>query len=345
MAFRDKKLGEIGEDELVEIIIKYLDPPKPYEFLPPGDDARDFLPSGPKLVFSSDAYSFSSLKLPWRTWRDVGWAGVVGCISDHFSKGSIPYVAMISLGLSSAMRLADFIDLIEGVREALSTYNIVYAGGDLNSSKDPWISTSVIGYTTAKKPPRRGGARPGDKILVTGLYGAMGIISLDGIGEASKHEWIIEATRRPRPRFETSIVVANYYRWINASMDVSDGLSYTLHVMAREAGLSVRLTSPPRHFSGLKEYCRGREDPERCVIERCLAGGEEYGVVLAINKKYVGEITEMLENYCVPYAIIGEFIESNTPGEIFWRGEKIRIIRWDQFLGWKEKCSSRTIDV
>lgn len=337
MVFRDKKLGEIGEEELVEIIIKYLDPPKPYEFLPPGDDARDFLPSGPKLVFSSDAYSFSSLKLPWRTWRDAGWAGVIGCISDHFSKGSIPYAAMISLGLSPEMRLADFIDLIEGVREALSTYNIVYAGGDLNSSKDPWISTSVIGYTTAKKPPRRSGSRPGDKIVVTGLYGAMGIVSLNGIDEASRHEWIIEATRRPRPWFETSIVVANYYRWIDASMDVSDGLSYTLYVMAREARLSVRLTSPPRHFGELEEYCSGREDPERCVIERCLAGGEEYGVVMAINEKYVGEITGMLENYGVPYAIIGEFVESGAPGEIFWRGEKIGIVRWDQFLGWRKK--------
>ncbi len=336
MAFRDKKLGEIGEEELVEIIIKYLDPPKPYEHLPPGDDARDFLPSGPKLVFSSDAYSFSSLKLPWRTWRDAGWAGVVGCISDHFSKGSIPYAAMISLGLSSEMRLADFIDLIEGVREALSAYNIAYAGGDLNSSRDPWISTSIIGSTTAKKPPRRGGARPGDKIVVTGLYGAMGIVSLDGIDEALRHEWIIEATRRPRPQFETSIVIASHYRWIDASMDVSDGLSYTLYVMAREAGLSVRLTSPPQHFDELKEYCRGRGDPERCVIERCLAGGEEYGVVIAVNKKYVGEITEMLERYNVPHAIIGEFMKNGVPGEIFWRGEKIGVVRWDQFLGWTE---------
>ncbi len=336
MAFRDKKLGEIGEEELVEIIIKYLDPPKPFEHLLPGDDARDFLPSGPKLVFSSDAYSFSSLKLPWRTWRDVGWAGVVGCISDHFSKGSVPYAAMISLGLSPEMRLADFIDLIEGVREALSAYNIAYAGGDLNSSRDPWISTSIIGSTTAKKPPRRSGARPGDKIVVTGIYGAMGIVSLDGINEALRHEWIIEATRRPRPQFETSIVVANYYRWIDASMDVSDGLSYTLYVMAREAGLSVRLASPPQHFDELKEYCRGRRDPERCVIERCLAGGEEYGVVMAINEKYVGEITEMLERYNVPHAIIGEFMKNGVPGEIFWRGEKIGIVRWDQFLGWTE---------
>ncbi len=337
MVFRDKKLGEIGEEELVGIIIKYLDPPKPYEFLPPGDDARDFLPTGPKLVFSSDAYSFSSLKLPWRTWRDAGWAGVVGCISDHFSKGSIPYIAMIDLGLSREMRLADFIDLIEGIKEALSTYNIVYAGGDLNSSKDPWISISVIGYTTAKKPPRRSGARPGDKILVTGLYGAMGIVSLDGIDEASRHKWIIEATRRPRPQFETDIVVAHYYRWIDASMDVSDGLSYTLYVMAREAGLSVRLTSPPRYFDELEKYCGERKDPDRCVIERCLAGGEEYGVVMAVSEKYIGEITEMLENYDVPYAIIGEFIEGGTPGEILWRGEKTEIVRWDQFLGWNKK--------
>lgn|GEM_PF-599467 len=334
MAARDKKLAGIGEDELVEIILKYLDPSKPYEHLPPGDDARDFLPRGPKQVFSSDAYSFSSLKLPWRTWRDAGWAGVVGCISDHFSKGSIPDIAMVSLGLSPSMSLGDFVELIEGIREVLTYYRVVYGGGDLNSSSDPWISASIVGFTTAKKPPRRYGARPGDKIVVTGKYGAMGIVSIDGVEEASRYKWVVEATRRPKPQVETSIVIAAHYRWIDASMDVSDGLSYTIHLMAKGSGLSARIDSPPLHYEELDEFCRDKKDPKRCVIERCLAGGEEYGVVLALPEKYVGEVTSYMDMYGVSYKVIGEFIDGGEPGKIYWRGREISVVGWDQFRGW-----------
>lgn len=112
--------------------------------------------------------------------------------------------------------------LYEGISEALREFDLRLLGGDTNSSDFPWISIAVIGYITAKKPPSRRNAKPGDLLLVTGRYGAMGYITIKGVEEAGLHEWVIQAPKRPKPISETAMIIASNYRGIHASIDVSN---------------------------------------------------------------------------------------------------------------------------
>ena len=320
----------IGEEELIKLILKYLDKEEFGERLSPGDDARDIIPRSLRIMFAIDGYSIESAKLPWRSLRDVAFSVLTGSASDLVSKGAVPYGFMVSIGISKQWTKDMVIELYEGLREACKEYGCRLLGGDTNKSSDPWITVAGIGFSTAAHPPRRDGARPEDIIVVTGYYGAMGIVALDGIDIASKLNWVKEYTRRPRIYVHLANIIALYSKVVHASMDVSDGLSYTLYTMAHESNVCFSLNDLPVYHEELKEYCKGDQE---CILERVMYGGEEYGVVLAIDPKYVEKFTNELRNYGIPYKIVGKVVKCKE-GEVYYHNKLLPIYRWDQFRGW-----------
>lgn len=326
----DYTLEELGEEKVVDLIGKTIVSRRALsEVLEYPDDARDMITRGPKLIISVDAYGLHSLKLPWRSYSDVAWAAVTGSLSDIVSKGGFPSAILISLGLSPQMRLSELLDLLSGLKEAVETYSVRIIGGDTNSSSDPWISITSLGFTSCKKPPSRRGMRPGDRLLVTGRYGAMGFVALHGIEEASKQKWVVEATRRPRLRVELASLVSQECRFITATMDVSDGLGHVLEYLARLNNLRIIISQPPLVYDEVNELCNG--DP-RCLIKYSLVGGEEYGLVISVPQEGLRHVLRELELYDEPYSLIG-VAEAGEPG-IYFKGEKIDVKRWDQFRGW-----------
>ncbi len=336
-------LWDIGEESVIEkYILPLLSPPEPGEHLEPGDDARDILPRGYRVLIAHDGYTIELLRLPWRTMSDIGYAAVVGVLSDIVAKGGVPAAVTVSLGLSREMRVSELKQLVHGVLGACNTYRVRYMGGDVNLSNDPWISVAALGFTSAARPPKRGGAQPGDVIIATGVYGAMGVIAVDGVPAAEKYPWIMEATQTPRLHIEVGYVIATHYSSITSSMDVSDGLAYTLYTMSRLSGHTFLLTSPPRYYPELEDYCRREvvgQETSKCVLHRVMSGGEEYGVVMTVKKERLVDVEDMLAKLHVPYRVIGRVTEG-APGVYLetQSGErtKIPISRWDQFSGWKQ---------
>lgn len=325
------KLGDLGEKNLIEnVISKYLDKPGYGEYLKYPDDTRDIIPIAPRILFSIDGYSINKVRLPWRNLRDIGWTAVIGAISDHIAKGGVPRDIMVSLGLSKNTFVNDLVEIMEGIREAVDKYSLRLLGGDLNESETPWIDVAVIGYTSAKKPPGRCCMQGGDKIIVTGIYGGMGYVVLEGVKKASSMEWVVENTRRPRVYIEVGIVISSYYRSIHASMDVSDGLGYTLLEIARISGKGVVLENLPVYRRELEEICSSKE----CIWRYVLNGGEEYGVVIVVNNKWVNEVFDMLKKYGVPASVIGSVVDK--PPHLYLDNKVFddKIVFWDQFKGW-----------
>ncbi len=329
MGIRDEKLGLLGEEFIVEkIISKYISKQLPGEHLGFPDDARDLLPMAPRILFNIDGYSLLNAKLPWRSWSDVGYAAITGAISDHIVKGGVPRDVMVSIGLPRDTNVSVLEEIYRGIGDALREYNLRLLGGDTNSSSDPWIAVSVLGYTTAKKPPRIDSAKPGDTVIVTGYYGAMGVAALLGFEKASRYEWVVKATRRPRTYVELALIISNYYRSIHASIDVSDGLGYSLLEICRSSGIGIELFDKPLYYEGLEELCKGND---KCMWKYILNGGEEYGAVLIVDYRVIDRIEEYLVKFRIPYKVIGRVIKGTG---ISVEGEKVTITRWDQFRGW-----------
>ncbi|MEM0004674.1 MAG: thiamine-phosphate kinase [Desulfurococcaceae archaeon] len=323
-------LNELTEEDVVQLITeKIVNGPGVGEYLKHPDDARDLLPKAPRILLSMDAYSIESLMLPWRTRFDLGWASLTGAISDIVAKGGIPYACMIALGLPKTMRVESLEELLDGIYEASKYYGVKILGGDTNSSIEEWIAVSVIGFTTAKTPPSRRGLKPGDIIVATGIYGAMGYVVKHGFEKSMKEPWVVTYTKRPKVKVEQGYVIESNYRFITASMDVSDGLGYTLNELSKLSGYGLKLTNPPKTPEKIIEIC---DNSVECIMEYALIGGEEYGVVIGIKPEGFKNVVKELEYFNVDYATIG-VVASSEPG-VYINDKKVSFKRYDQFKKW-----------
>src|SRR5207245_7327471 len=110
-------------------------------------------------------------------------------------------------------------ELYLGLREVADAFDTALAGGDTNSWDGPLvISVTLLGEATGRGPVRRGGARPGDWLLVTGPLGG----SIRG-----KH---LTFTPRVREALELHRLAD-----LHAMIDVSDGLAADVEHLCAES--------------------------------------------------------------------------------------------------------------
>ena len=142
------------------------------------------------------------------------------------------------------------------------------AGGDTNTwDGRPGHQHHGAGHSLDRRGPLlRSGARPGDRILVTGSLG--GSI----LGKHLDFE----------PRVAEALLLAERYE-LHAGIDVSDGLSLDLSRLAGESGCGARARFVAN--SGLR--CRGATrwsiaTDGRSALDHALSDGEDFELVLAV---------------------------------------------------------------
>jgi len=322
----------LSEEDVVLRVMKYLSERSFGECLGPGDDARDIVPRSHKLIVSIDGYSVESAKLPWRDLSDVGWCSVTSAVSDIVSKGGFPHGVLVSIGIPRSWSLSDIDELYRGIFEACSFYNCRLLGGDTNSAAEAWISVAAIGFTSNAYPPSRSGALDGDSLIVTGTYGPQGVVAIDGFRVSSELKWVVEATKRPKAVIDVATVISRWSKAIHASMDVSDGLSYTLYTMSISSGKCIELSDLPLYVKELEEHCNMNTE---CIAERVLNGGEEYGVAIAVDSRHLTKVLKEMEAMKIPFRVVGTVRNCDKP-KVTYKGMPIKVKRWDQFYGWKD---------
>ena len=154
--------------------LRRLVPPHPRLDLGPGDDAAIVrMAANGQVVVTSDLLTEGvDFVLSQCDPRRVGRKAVAVNLSDLAAMASQPVALIVSLALPrrSAAGLAR--QVFEGVLDMAARYDVAVAGGDTNVWDEGLvISVTALGEVTPRGPLRRGGARPGDQILVTGRFG------------------------------------------------------------------------------------------------------------------------------------------------------------------------------
>jgi len=172
---------------------------------------------------------------------------------------------VVSLGLPRRHGRAVAEHLYEGMREVADRFDVPIVGGDTNSWNGGLVvSVTLVGEATDKGPVRRGGAKPGDWIFVTGLLGG----SILG-----KH---LDFT----PRMREALVLHRLAN-IHAMIDISDGLAADLHHICTESACGAILNaeaipiSPAAHRLALTSG--------RSPLDHALADGEDFELVFAVT--------------------------------------------------------------
>lgn len=230
-------------------------------------------PPGQALAMTIDT-SVAGRHFPEQTApRAIGHKVLAVSISDLAAMGAEPAWATLSLSLPEAEPrwLEAF---AAGLWELADRFGVALVGGD--TVRGPLvITTQLHGFVPEALALRRGGARPGDRIFVTGtLGGAARALELlqGGIEPAA-------ALRRqldlPEPRIEAGVGLRGI---ATAAIDLSDGLAADLgHILkASAAGATIDAAQLP-----IAEGVRNGIAEEHAV-ELALGGGDDYELCFTV---------------------------------------------------------------
>src|SRR5687768_15190152 len=108
------------------------------------------------------------------TWRELGFRAAAVNVSDLSASAARPEALLVTLALPADARLADLVELYEGLAEA----GVPVRGGDTTRADRVLLSVTALGRSA--RVPGRAGAGPGDAVVVTGPLGGAGAAFRDG---------------------------------------------------------------------------------------------------------------------------------------------------------------------
>src|SRR5207237_10009382 len=123
--------------------------------------------------------------------------------SDLAAMGGVPRFAVLALEAPPAMRTADLDALVGGFAAAARREGARLVGGNLVAGPHLAIPAALIGEALGPLVTRAG-ARPGDRLYVTGALGAAGLavrrLAAGAAARLPDPPRRLAAGRRPRPR-------------------------------------------------------------------------------------------------------------------------------------------------
>src|SRR5262245_23692996 len=310
---REATLGGFTEDELVEELRRLLATDAPGVVLGPGDDAA-LVEMGPHLgILTADILVESVHFDPETTSpRDLGYKAVSVNVSDVAAMGGSPRYGVVSLAVPTDIDPPWVVDLYGGMLEATAEYAMSIVGGDVSRSERIVVSVAVAGTVARGTAVRRSGARPGDRLVVTGALGAAaGGLRLaqavpSSVAGAVGTEWgreLLRALFRPLARVGEGQILA--LEGATSMIDVSDGLALDLHRLCRDSGVGAVLRLADVPVAPELQDLRGviPLDP----LDLALSGGEDYELLATVRPGALEEASaKVRDRFGTPLTEIGE---------------------------------------
>jgi thiamine-monophosphate kinase len=242
-------------------------------------------------------------------------------LSDLAAKGAVPRAYMLDIMLPRTVTEEWIATFARGLAQDQDAYRVHLIGGDTDSTPGPvTIAITAFGDVATGRMLRRGGARDGDIVFVTGTIGdaALGLKVLRGNlahldAEAAK--FLVDRYRLPRPRVALGPRLVGL---ASAAIDVSDGLLADLRHICEVSELAAVIEAPRVPLSAAVRAALAANS-ER--ITTVLTGGDDYEILFTAPPAALDELTDLSRTLGVPITAIGR-VESPPTG----RKARIRVL-------------------
>lgn len=268
------------------------------------EDVESFSVGKTRVIVKVDTLVESTDIPPQMSLKDAARKSIVASVSDFASKGVKPEFGIISFNLPATISEREISEIAQGVKRASHEFGVKILGGDTNQGKELVFHVCLFG--SAKKIPKREGAKPGDLIFASGPFGLTGaglqillkkIKANDGFAKAA-----IKSVLRPSPRLKFGLKASSYF---TSSMDSSDGLSATLNEMARQSKCKFVVENIP-FKKGVEQFAKSYKKSFDSLV---FHTGEEYEIVFTVPAKYKSKINSIAKTTKTPIIEIGKVIK------------------------------------
>ena len=236
-----------------------------------GDDCAVLrLPPGLDLLVTTDfTIEKVHFRRDWHRPELVGRRCLTRGLSDIAAMGGKPQAAFLSLAVPSDLPQKWVDRFLKGLLDLAEEFKLPLAGGDTaQSAGGIQADIVVVGSVPKGKAVLRSGAKPGERIYVTGELG----------GSAAALARLVESKpvgaeyfRHFRPQARVAVGQRLRQRGVASAMiDLSDGLSTDLEHICQEShvGAEIEAEAIPRAQVGVGK--------KRVALEFALHGGDDY---------------------------------------------------------------------
>ncbi len=234
-----------------------------------GNDMAALEPAPGGLLWTADmlmdGVDFDSRE---HAWIDIGRKAMAVNLSDCAAAATIPVAALCAVSLSDQLTMDDALELFRGARECGAEFSCPITGGDTNS----WAHPTVICITVAARPDAecppvtRSGARPGDRVWVTGRVGG---------SRLGRH-------LRPLPQIRTALTINRRLR-PHAMIDISDGLAIDLWHICEASGCGATLDEEALDAAIHPDALQLAKHTGKPPRQHALYDGEDFELIMALS--------------------------------------------------------------
>ncbi|MBR1246820.1 thiamine-phosphate kinase [Bradyrhizobium sp. AUGA SZCCT0169] len=294
------------------------------------DDAAALKPDGDDIVVTTDAIVEGVHFLPDDPPDTVARKALRVNLSDLAAKGAVPAGFVLTLALRDTDE-AWLKPFAAALGEDAAQFGCPLLGGDTVSTSGPlMVSVTAFGRVPSGKMVHRSGAKPGDRVLVTGTIGdaALGLAVLGGgkvhaaVSDAAARDLLVGRYRVPQPRMVLAEIVRDH---AGAAMDVSDGLAGDLTKLCGVSGVSaaIDLEKVPLSDTARDLLSRGIVG-----IETLIAGGDDYEILCTVAEDRVDAFVQAAQGAGVAVSSIGTVLAgSGAPKFLDGQGGEIGLKR------------------
>ena len=282
------------------------------------DDAAALSPPpDTDLIITTDALVAGIHFLPDDPPTDVAAKALGVNLSDLAAKGADPLAYTLSISLPKPVSAEWLAGFREGLAAMQAAHGIQLLGGDTTRSPGAlMISITAIGTTPAGEMIRRGSAKAGDLLYVSGTIGdaALGlqVATNDQCGDGWKldeaaRSFLLARYRRPQPRTDLARILRNH---ASAGLDISDGLVIDAGRLCRTSGVAATIRAEDVPLSSAARACLNA-DPH--CLETLFTGGDDYEVLFTLSPECRDALEQAATAAKTAIHCIGEI---NTTSEV-----------------------------